>query len=456
MMSSVGWLASAAEVDITPPVGVRLEGYDERVAPSTHILDPLRAGCLVLQAGEERCALVTVDLIGIPADVVAECRRMASEVTGIAPASILVAASHTHGAPGRRLGNVHMEAYLASLPHTLAGLIVAASQEPRPARLAVGRGSCDTVQLNRRNSDGPIDPDVRVLRVEDQATGALLAALVNVVCHPTILSPSQLGISADYFGAVRRTVRRIEGAHAVVLVTNGACGDINPTKWRENRTEVDRVGAIFGLEAARVLEELRTSHDALLVSTPEGATVESPDGWGVVTKLPPADAAPLDVASIRTQCRMVTLPTRAIEPPERLRAQRAEVGAALAAMSPGTPTWHRQKFLLMRLGHEIDRGETPAGEKTVEIQALRLGGRFVLATIPGELFVEIGERIKARIAAAGDWPMVVGYANDYVGYIPTDAAFDWHGYEVGISLFDRGTEARLLAAVDESVEATRG
>jgi len=49
--------------------------------------------------------------------------------------------------------------------------------------------------------------------------------------------------------------------------------------------------------------------------------------------------------------------------------------------------------------------------------------------IPGEPFVEIGLGIRQASPFEPTW--VVSYAGDYVGYIPTDRAFDEGGYELG-------------------------
>ena len=54
--------AGVAKVEITPPVGVQMWGYSNRKGPATGTLDPLYARVLVLEAGDQRLALVTVDL----------------------------------------------------------------------------------------------------------------------------------------------------------------------------------------------------------------------------------------------------------------------------------------------------------------------------------------------------------------------------------------------------------
>src|SRR5947207_12581687 len=55
--------AGAAKVDITPPTGYPMWGYGARHdLPSHGVLDPLHARALVLTAGKERIALVSLDL----------------------------------------------------------------------------------------------------------------------------------------------------------------------------------------------------------------------------------------------------------------------------------------------------------------------------------------------------------------------------------------------------------
>jgi hypothetical protein len=52
----MAWQAGAAEVVITPPVGVQLEGYGGRDGPSTAVHDDLHAHALVLDDGARRAA----------------------------------------------------------------------------------------------------------------------------------------------------------------------------------------------------------------------------------------------------------------------------------------------------------------------------------------------------------------------------------------------------------------
>ena len=60
------------------------------------------------------------------------------------------------------------------------------------------------------------------------------------------------------------------------------------------------------------------------------------------------------------------------------------------------------------------------------VAAIRLGNA-ACCFLPGESFIETSLAI--REASPWDFTMVVGYAEEWIGYIPTDRAFDNGGYE---------------------------
>jgi hypothetical protein len=61
------------------------------------------------------------------------------------------------------------------------------------------------------------------------------------------------------------------------------------------------------------------------------------------------------------------------------------------------------------------------------MQAIAIG-KTALISIPGELFVEAGLEIKEKSGEKDVF--IIGYANDYVGYIPTLEAYKKGEYEV--------------------------
>src|SRR5690349_15585774 len=86
--------AGIAKVEITPPIGESMWGYENRTKPATGTLDPLNARVLVLQAGDARIGLVTLDLGRVFGPASLDQLRAAARSDGIS--SLLVTASHTH------------------------------------------------------------------------------------------------------------------------------------------------------------------------------------------------------------------------------------------------------------------------------------------------------------------------------------------------------------------------
>src|SRR5947208_2596223 len=90
--------AGAAEIEITPPVGMRMAGYfDERFSTGVH--DPLKAKALVLRQGGEEIAMVFCDLVGISLNVTTNARAQASQKNGIPVPNIMICATHSHTGP---------------------------------------------------------------------------------------------------------------------------------------------------------------------------------------------------------------------------------------------------------------------------------------------------------------------------------------------------------------------
>jgi hypothetical protein len=88
-----------AKVDITPAdvAGITVIGHRREV---TGVRDPLRAGVLILDDGETKAAIVTLDTIGAWEDMVKLARARIEKETRVPAANIMVAAAHNHSGPG--------------------------------------------------------------------------------------------------------------------------------------------------------------------------------------------------------------------------------------------------------------------------------------------------------------------------------------------------------------------
>jgi len=198
---------------------------------------------------------------------------------------------------------------------------------------------------------------------------------------------------------------------SVCLFTNGACGNINPlTESLRARLErgddvYDRSGGSF--EEARLMgQDLAREAMEAIVS----AQVE-------------------DSPLLRCVSRTFRYPVRPFPRAREVAAEIAYLEGRLRSLvrEGGTPDALYSTALSLafrrRAADFLRRGFVP-----IEIQGMRIGD-VVLLGIPGEVFVEIGLQVKSKAAASGFKCAVVELANDYLGYMPTDTAFEEGGYE---------------------------
>ncbi|MEO2006655.1 MAG: neutral/alkaline non-lysosomal ceramidase N-terminal domain-containing protein, partial [Candidatus Poribacteria bacterium] len=268
------FMAGAATVDITPPLGGKMAGYAGRDDGSQAIADPLQAKALVFADGATKAAIIANDLLGLPSARVAGIRERVAAATDIPPASVMVCCSHTHFGPEVEDGSA--DAYVDVLCDQLATAAILANASLRPARMGHGAGSVDTISFNRHTllpggkaqtnyrmpadtsglTFGPIDPTVRVLRVEG-ADGAPIASLINFACHPVTSTDRMLTLSADYPGHAMNVIESEEGG--VCLFGLGCAGNIVPI--RREGAYPRMIGQTLGGEALKVWQWIETSDE---------------------------------------------------------------------------------------------------------------------------------------------------------------------------------------------------
>ncbi len=238
--------AGAGTKVINPPVGTSLAGYfHERVSTGVH--DDLLAKALVLGDGKIQVAIVVCDLLRVMRREVDKARELASEKTGIPPGNIFISATHTHTGPETNPMKPMVpvrESYLAKLPQMIADAVISAHASLQPATLRLGEEYEDRLAFNRRfrmtdgsvrfnpgklnpdiiGPDGPIDPQLNVLRVDGE-DGMPIAIIANYTLHPDVMGGNE--ISADFPGESSRIVSSLYESRPMVVYMQGACGNIN-------------------------------------------------------------------------------------------------------------------------------------------------------------------------------------------------------------------------------------
>jgi neutral ceramidase len=273
--------AGVAKVDITPPLGVQMWGFFDRVKGAEGILDPLYARVLVLEVGEDRLAYVDLDLgRTFGQGSLDKLRKAAKDTSGIS--GLIVQATHTHSGP------VILNEYASGTPSwetaaldKIEHAIHEAEQSAVPVRLGVGYGEA-YIGYNRRrvNSDGtitmiwqdpdksptwPVDPTISLLRV-DRMDGQPLAILVNYAAHPVTFGPDNLKFSADYPGVMCKTVEQAFDGKPLAFFVQGGAGDINvydatTAITQDAVSRRDWAGETLGKAAVEATKQIHTSAD---------------------------------------------------------------------------------------------------------------------------------------------------------------------------------------------------
>lgn len=378
--------AGAAKVDITPDDVNQLEvvGHRRKV---TGVRDPLRAGVLVLDNGETKAAIVTLDLISAYDELVKLTRQQIEKETGIPAANIMVAVSHNHSGPGFNAKSKWGQ----ELIKKLGTAAKQAASKMRPVTVGYGEDKIG-FGINRRkvingravvrlNEDGPNDPRVKVLRFDDGKSLTPLAVIMHAVCHPCFFTWGDKGsmpypngypkMSADFPGEAQSFVEMCYGQQTSSLFLQGCAGDIRPN----------------------------------LPGYPYRCADEADIQWA---------GRDLGSAVVRTLARSVT------------REQLA----------------NRAKHYRIRVANSVISLPGKEGRINSELQAMKIGP-YLLLTMPGEPMVEYGLKMEKDIADRAI-PIIVGYANGHVGYIATADSYDVGGYEPNTSKLVPEAEAIIL------------
>lgn len=418
--------AGLSRVDVTPPVGTPMGGFAARYLPAQGIHDPLYARALVASDGDETVGVLTADILTIPAGTVQAVREMVATSTGIPSSNIMLAATHTHSGPETiglttELRSRTVAPYLRLLERDLGGALYMAWRRMSDAKVGVASGSAN-VGFNRHKADGFVDSEVGVVRI-DTPDGHPQGAIVNYACHAVVLGHNNVEISADYPGQVSRTLEATKGPGFTSLYLNGACGDINPISSKGYACpgefmDVERIGSILAWEALKLFEEARTTREAEVRSASEVLTLE------------PRKPSPVEAESqVQMQRRRIA----------ELRAKNVDETQLLPELA-----------ILKYFCKNLEEAQKPISQEPqpIEVQAIRIGDAVLLG-IPGEAFTQIGLRVKAL--SPRQPVLVAGYANGFVGYIPTEEAFKEGGYEVTTTWWNRVNPqaGRLIAETSE-------
>lgn len=401
--------AGFASACITPVPGKDIPGlFERRLAVGTH--DDLFVRAAVLDDGRQ-VALVQVDAIVVPDQVVTMARKEAHRLCGIPPEHCLIAATHTHsGGPlfGGFLSEPDEE-YMKFVAVQIAAAISEAFRARRPVLAGWNTAAAPGVAYNRRffmndgqqrthpgkmnpgivEPAGPEDPAVTVLGFCDPRTFTPFGCVVNFACHATHMN----GVlySADYVKWLVDTLQAVYGAGFGVVFLNGACGDVTQVDNRSARPM--EFGPYWAERTGR---------------TVGGAAVQAVAGMDYLRK------ASLDCASVKVRAGIRAIPGDTVRQARRLLREQP-------VNSENVETIYANESLL------IDALVKDRPYRNLEIMGLRVGDGLFWG-VPAEFFQAFA--LEAASSSPFNHTCCVELANGYNGYVCAESAFAGGGYEV--------------------------
>lgn len=366
--SSEGELfVGVGDADITPKKNIYMGGFTI-LRTSTGVKHPLTARSLLIKRGDVELLLVSLDLVGMLYDDLAEIR---GSLEGITPEQVVIACTHNHHSPDTigvwglpPLWSGLDDEYMKQIKGAVNEAYLAARKSLQPAEFGYNSITFESKDfIKNSNHRGLIDPEIVVAHFRNPDTKETIATLTELGCHPEVAHRKNTLLTPDYPHHTRLELERNLGGMGIYV--SGALGALvapvrsnNVSDQEHMWAQVEETGVKLGQYSTVAVREIEH-----YTSTPDIGYWN----WPVFVK---NENTLYDIVSI---FGMVN----------RKR--------------------YKDDFL-----------------KT-EVNLWKLGD-FRIATIPGEISPDLGLRIKDQ--SGGDVTMPIGLANDEGGYLMPFA--DYH------------------------------
>ncbi len=256
------------ETDITPnvsgPKPVYMAGFGQN-RKATGVHDPLKARATVLKDANGKVALVSVDLVGLFQDEVAQVRR---QLPGFK--QVVISSTHNHEGPDTMglWGKSPIQSgidpvYLRMVREKIVEAVKAADQSAAAAVARIGVAHAPELLADGREPYVKQD-ELVVLTFSKPGEQSPSGLCVQWNCHPETLESENTKISADFVGPlVERLQRRY---HCPVVHFTGVVGGLMTTLGLEVRDAQGRVLANGSMEKTERYATLLAERVEKLVS----------------------------------------------------------------------------------------------------------------------------------------------------------------------------------------------
>ncbi len=444
------------------------------------IKDPLYARALVLDDGNTKIVIITMDVTAVGGrkisqhmlddvgeDFLPNLRSRIEKELKIPGCNVLVNASHTHP-PGRLLcdDEQQVERTFDAVQRAVKNMV--------PAKIGYGKGYEDRITINRtlrlrngkhwtiRHSNpcppdelvqdiGPIDTEIGIIKIE-RLDGTPLAVVYNFACH-LLYGDARGSITANFPAIASKVIEENLGYNCMALFLQGAGGDVVDVYFKDfNRPRnIEPIGTMLGLSTLKALRGIHTGDAAINVIT---ETIELPRRTDIPERIrllrhqQTELLASLRFTSLDFKTFLPLYIKYSLNPhypaDYSYRYLQAEkIGSDEMTGIDAINRRNIEKYLnnirametLARMEDDIATLEKhkqindEAGVPTItaEVQGIRIGD-CVIITSPAEVLVEVGLNVKKASPYRNTF--IAAYSNGYMHYGAPASYYDKGGYEV--------------------------
>ncbi len=379
---------------ITPEVGIELCGYVARIQPSVGCHDDLHARVLYAESGMEKIVWIHCDLIGFSNTVANSIRKSVAEALVLKAGNVFLSATHTHAGPAtvylRNCGEID-PGYMGFLEKAIVDAALEAVQKLEKTTLCFSESKVEGAAIDRRQTSPNSNVDHRLpvlgFRRDD---GSFKAIIANYAMHNVGYTHENRLISADIAGFAAKMASSGIPGNPTVLLTNGGCGNINPSIQTNDCCAVEKIGGILGKEIVNETPNLKPCGSCDILSSFNELEL------------------PLEKMSLAKLEKAMAV------------HRKEEDGYLNNRMHSALQSWYDETKGLIEKN-------IPPDPAIAYIHMLKLGP-VIFVGLNSEVFSKMAEDL--REAAGLRQLYVVGYADGCIGYVAPHKIYDEGGYEV--------------------------
>lgn len=443
---SVGY----CRVNITPEERVALGGYSNPAFRTLeNILDDMYATAVAFSDGlGNTVIMINTDLLRSYQNYNPETAARIEEATGVPAEQVIITCNHSHSVPDLSYDAPETERYRNMVYDRIVQAAIDAMADRKPAALYTGSIEAEGLNFVRHywaeniytgervmitdnfgdatntkyvGHAAEADPTLHMIRIVREGCKDIL--FVNWRAHPHWTGGSTVyDLSSDFVGPFRDALEEMSGADVVYF--QGAAGNINEKSRinEENKsTDYHAHGYYLAEYAYECYQNNLTEADSgeiKFIHVDYMGTIREKPDYALVVKAK-------EVSAIFSQ-----------------------TGSSAQALNGVDRSLIHSVYHASALtGHYTRTAE--AGK--INMNAVSIGDAIGFVTYPGEAYDTIAANVEAQ--SPFDFTVFLGYAQEHIGYLPNELAWEYGSYEVDITRFakgvDKDVEAQYLTMLEE-------